>query len=152
MTQTRSIPIRESDSPQGVSLRVIENPQPAAPKRSEGEYKKLGISLSPLQKAHSRMVAELSLLAPSIPQPSADPTAEEIREFEPHLVKVAEAVDRYFLAMGKTLHSHVLGVDVSQFEGRCLAALDGNALHEIETAGYAIEDATYIRTTMWVGE
>lgn len=142
MTQTRSIPIRESDSGQGPSLRVIENPQ----------YKKLGISLSPLQQAHSRMIAELSLLAPSIPQPSADPTAEEIREFEPHLVKVAECFDRYIGMVGRVLHGHVLGVDLDQFDLPCLKAIEGNALHEILAGADAIEEGIEIRTSMWAAE
>lgn len=142
MTRATKVGIRSSDSPQGLSLRVIDNPQ----------YKKVGITLSPLQQAHSRMVAELSLLAPSIPDPSADPSPEEIREFEPHLVKVAECFDRYIGVVGRELSAHVLGVDLDQFDLPCLKALCGNALHEIEAAAIAVEEGTDIRTTMWAAE
>jgi len=190
-TRARTVDIRESDSPQAVSFRVIENPQvPAAspkltgskPRHSavastpttasarapgldgfrsapwkEGQpgetgTKFLGITLSPLQRAHSQMVAELSLLAPSIPVLSADPDADEIRAFEPHMVKVAEAVDRYFAAIGRELHSHVLGVDLDMFDLPCLKAISGNALYECQSAVEAVEEGTDIRTGMWSAE
>ena len=144
MTRARSIPIRDGDSAQGPKLTVIDNPQ--------ARNLWTTAALSPLQRAHSQMVAELSLLAPLIPQPSSVPDADEIREFEPHMVKVAEAVDRYFAVVGQVLSSHVLGVDLDVFDLPCLKAIEGNALHECQSAVEAVEEGTDIRTGMWAAE
>jgi hypothetical protein len=142
MTQARSIPIRESDSLQGLSLRVIENPQ----------YKKVGITLSPLQHAHSQLVAELSRLAPTIPVLTAIPDAEDVRACDPHLVAVAKAVDAYIAAFGREISGAVIGVDLSQFTDVVMGAIDGCATHEIEAAAVAVEEGTDIRTGMWAAE
>jgi hypothetical protein len=144
MAQGKSIPIGQSDSRQGVLLRVIENPQ----------GKKPGIKLSPLQRAHSEMVRELSLLAPAIPLPSADPSPEEIRSFAPYLTTIAQCFDRHIRACGVELSAHVLGVDLSQFTDVAMSGsgIEGNALYEIEAAALGVAEGTDIRTSMWAVE
>jgi hypothetical protein len=139
-TRARTVDIRASDSAQAVLLRVIENPQ----------YKKVGISLSPLQRAHSQMVAELSLLAPSIPIMPTIPEVEDIKAVDAYLAAFAKIVDAHVATLGRELSSGVIGVDLDAFTDTLSNALEGNAFFEIAKAGDSVEEGTEIRTAAWV--
>lgn len=140
MAQARNIPIRDGDSAQGLSLRVIDNPQPVR--------KPLG--LTALQQSHAALVAGVATLKP--PVLPMVPDAEEVRAFDEYLVALAKVVDNHLAAVGRELSGAVIGVDRSQFEGVLFGAIDGAALFEVSEAATAVEEGTEIRTGMWGGE
>lgn len=63
------------------------------------------------------------------------PVPEAIGEVSDHLKDTANVLDQWLFAVGRAVADHVtVDVDMRQFQGAFLGAVDGNATYEAECA------------------
>jgi len=96
-------------------------------------------STNPIARAHFALIRELARM--HVPQLSVSPDGDEFDDVADYLLRLAQAVDRHVLEVGKEVKFNALcGVDLNLFDRQMQSALEGFALHNIDAAAQAARE------------
>ena len=103
---------------------------------------------NPIAKAHEALINELAFVA--IPRIHVTPEAEEFEDVADYLLRTAAMFDRWLKMVGEEVQANALTrIDMNDFEGRFVGALEGNATFELDRCAQAVreERADYVADT-----
>lgn len=93
----------------------------------------IGAPINPIAKAHEALIAELAPMQP--PRIHINPHPEEFEDVADYILRVAQMVDRWLLAVGTEVRSNATAhINLDLFKGMMVDAVDGWCTSECDGA------------------